>query len=117
MLVYLYHTKSAVVIFIDDSLDACGFSCTAVTVKKNVVSEIKEKVQNANSIVLVDYKGLNVEQDTALRNEFKKNGVDYKVYKNRLLKTKRLFFLLLCGVAEESWLWCFVCSTCFTVCL
>ena len=54
--------------------------------KKNVVAEIKEKVQNANSIVLVDYKGLNVEQDTALRNEFKKNNVDYKVYKNRLLK-------------------------------
>ena len=54
--------------------------------KKNVVAEIKEKIQNANSIVLVDYKGLNVEQDTALRNEFKKNNVDYKVYKNRLLK-------------------------------
>ena len=54
--------------------------------KKNVVSEIKEKIQNANSVVLVDYKGLNVEQDTELRNEFKKNGVDYKVYKNRLLK-------------------------------
>ena len=54
--------------------------------KKNVVSEIKEKIQNAKSVVLVDYKGLNVEQDTELRNEFKKNGVDYKVYKNRLLK-------------------------------
>lgn len=54
--------------------------------KKNVVAEIKEKVQNANSVVLVDYKGLTVEQDTELRNEFRKNGVDYKVYKNRLLK-------------------------------
>lgn len=54
--------------------------------KKNVVAEIKEKIQNASSIVLVEYKGLTVEQDTELRNEFRKNNVDYKVYKNRLLK-------------------------------
>ena len=54
--------------------------------KKNVVTEIKEKIQKANSIVLVEYKGLTVEQDTELRNEYRKSGVDYKVYKNRLLK-------------------------------
>lgn len=54
--------------------------------KKDIVAEIKERVQNANSVVLVEYKGLTVEQDTELRNEYRKNGVDYKVYKNRLLK-------------------------------
>ncbi len=54
--------------------------------KKDVVAEIKERVQKAKSVVLVDYKGLTVEQDTALRNEFRNNACEYKVYKNRLLK-------------------------------
>ena len=54
--------------------------------KKDVVAEIKERVQKANSIVLVDYKGLTVEQDTELRNEFRKSNCEYKVYKNRLFK-------------------------------
>lgn len=54
--------------------------------KKDVVNEIKARVQNAKSVVLVDYKGLTVEQDTELRNEFRKNNCEYKVYKNRLLK-------------------------------
>ena len=54
--------------------------------KKDVVSEIKERIQKANSVVLVEYKGLTVEQDTELRNEFRKNNCEYKVYKNRLLK-------------------------------
>ena len=54
--------------------------------KKDVVAEIKERVQKANSVVLVDYKGLTVEQDTELRNEFRKTNCEYKVYKNRLLK-------------------------------
>ena len=54
--------------------------------KKDVVAEIKERVQKANSVVLVEYKGLTVEQDTELRNEFRKSNCEYKVYKNRLLK-------------------------------
>ena len=54
--------------------------------KKNIVAEIKSKIQDASSVVLVDYKGLNVEQDTELRNEFRKSNCEYKVYKNRLLK-------------------------------
>ena len=54
--------------------------------KKDVVAEIKERVQKANSVVLVEYKGLTVEQDTELRNAFRSNNCEYKVYKNRLLK-------------------------------
>lgn len=50
------------------------------------VAEIKEKLQSASSFILVDYQGLTVAEDTALRNEFRKNGVSYHVYKNRLLK-------------------------------
>ncbi len=54
--------------------------------KKEVVQEIKAKAEKAKSIVLVDYKGLTVEQVTELRNKFRDAGVDYKVYKNRLIK-------------------------------
>lgn len=54
--------------------------------KVEKVAEIKEKLQNASSFVLVNYQGLTVAEDTALRNEFRKNGVSYHVYKNRLLR-------------------------------
>ena len=50
------------------------------------VKEIEEKFQKATSIVFVDYKGINVEQDTLLRKRMRDLGIDYKVYKNRLLK-------------------------------
>lgn len=53
--------------------------------KKAVVQEIKDYAKDAKCIVLVDYKGLTVSQVTELRNEFRKNGCVYKVYKNRLL--------------------------------
>lgn len=53
--------------------------------KKQIVEEIKEKISKAKSIAFVDYRGLNVEKDTKLRQEFKKNGGEYKVYKNRLV--------------------------------
>ena len=54
--------------------------------KEAVVEEIKTKIQAAKSVVLVDYKGLTVAQDTKLRCNFRKAGVEYKVYKNRLAK-------------------------------
>ncbi len=53
--------------------------------KKKIVDEIKEKIKKSKSIAFVDFRGLNVEKDTALRREFKKNGGEYKVYKNRLM--------------------------------
>jgi large subunit ribosomal protein L10 len=51
-----------------------------------MVAEITEKLKNAASGVLVDYKGINVAEDTALRREFREAGVDYAVVKNTLLR-------------------------------
>ena len=54
--------------------------------KKQVVAELAEKMKNASSGVLVDYKGINVADDTQLRAEMRKNNVDYKVIKNTLIR-------------------------------
>lgn len=53
--------------------------------KETKVQEIKEKLEKAQAIVLADYQGLTVEEDTELRKTFREAGVDYKVYKNRLV--------------------------------
>ncbi len=54
--------------------------------KKQVVEEIKEKIGNSKSVVFVDYKGLTVAEVSDLRNKFRAAGVEYKVYKNTLLR-------------------------------
>lgn len=54
--------------------------------KQQQVEEIKAKISSAQSIVLIDYMGLNVEEDTAFRKELRTNDVDYQVLKNRLVK-------------------------------
>ena len=54
--------------------------------KEVVVEEIKAKIQESKSVVLVHYSGLTVAQDTELRNEFRKNNVQYKVLKNTLVR-------------------------------
>ena len=54
--------------------------------KKALVEEIKTNIQNAKSIVLIDYRGISVAEDTNLRKEFRNNNIVYKVYKNRLFK-------------------------------
>ncbi len=54
--------------------------------KKAIVEEIKEKFEGAQSAVVVDYRGLTVEQVTELRNKFREANVEYKVYKNNLVK-------------------------------
>jgi large subunit ribosomal protein L10 len=53
--------------------------------KQVVVNEIKEKLDKALSVVLVDSRGLTVDQDTALRKLLREAGVDYKVYKNTMM--------------------------------
>lgn len=58
----------------------------AIELKQGVVSEIVEKMQRAQSVVVVDYKGVTVEQATNLRNKFREAGIDYKVYKNTLVR-------------------------------
>lgn len=52
--------------------------------KEQIVAEIKQKLADSSSAILIDYRGLTVEEVTQLRSEFRKNDVDYKVYKNTL---------------------------------
>lgn len=56
-----------------------------VELKTPIVDEIKGYASDAKSAVLVDYRGLTVEQDTRLRRELREAGVVYKVYKNTML--------------------------------
>src|SRR5699024_11416384 len=57
-----------------------------IDAKKQVVKEITEKFNESQSSVLVDYRGLDVAEITALRKELRDNNVDYKVYKNTLAR-------------------------------
>ena len=57
-----------------------------IEAKKVVVSEIEEKIEKCQSMVVVEYKALTVEQVTALRAKCRANGVDYCVLKNTLVK-------------------------------
>ena len=54
--------------------------------KKTTVAELIEKIQNASAGVIVDYKGINVENDTQLRRKLREAGVEYAVVKNTLLR-------------------------------
>ena len=54
--------------------------------KQAIVAELTEKIQKATAGVIVDYKGITVEEDTALRKECREGGVDYAVVKNTLLR-------------------------------
>ena len=57
-----------------------------VELKQPVVDEIKAMLEGAAGAVIVDYRGLTVEQDTQLRKQLREAGVAYKVYKNTLIK-------------------------------
>ena len=57
-----------------------------VELKQPIVEEIKASLDGAKGVVLVDHRGLTVEQDTVLRKSLREAGVTYKVYKNTLVK-------------------------------
>ena len=57
----------------------------AIELKSQVVSEIVEKLEKSSSAIVVDYKGLTVEEVTELRKKMREAGVEYKVYKNSLV--------------------------------
>ncbi|MBO6133504.1 MAG: 50S ribosomal protein L10 [Lachnospiraceae bacterium] len=57
-----------------------------VELKQPIVDEIASHIKDAKSAVLVDYRGLTVEQDTELRKQLREAGVFYKVYKNTYMK-------------------------------
>ena len=54
--------------------------------KQAIVAALTEQLKNASSGVLVDYKGITVAEDTALRAELRKNDVEYSVVKNTLVR-------------------------------
>ena len=64
--------------------------------KQAIVAALTERIRNASSGVFVDYKGINVAQDTELRTELRKNDVEYSVIKNTLTR----FALDDCGLKE-----------------
>ncbi len=57
-----------------------------VELKQPIVDEISAYLKDAAGVVLVNYRGLTVEQDTQLRKQLREAGVVYKVYKNTLVK-------------------------------
>ncbi len=56
-----------------------------VELKQPIVQEISEHVKDAQSVVIVDYRGLTVAEDTELRRQLREAGITYKVYKNTLM--------------------------------
>lgn len=56
-----------------------------VELKQPIVEEISAGIKDAQSVILVDYRGLTVEQDTELRKQLREAGVVYKVYKNTMM--------------------------------
>lgn len=57
-----------------------------VELKQPVINEISEAIKDAQSVLLVDHRGLTVAQDTQLRKQLREAGVYYKVYKNTMMR-------------------------------
>ena len=54
--------------------------------KQAIVEALVERIGNASSGILIDYQGITVAEDTALRTEMRKDGVEYTVVKNTLTR-------------------------------
>ena len=54
--------------------------------KQQVVAQLAERIQGSVAGIIVDYKGITVEDDTKLRKELRESGVKYTVVKNTLIK-------------------------------
>ncbi len=61
-------------------------STTVIENKKAVVSEIQGKISAASSAVVVEYRGLSVTEITNLRRQLRAEGIEFKVYKNTMLR-------------------------------
>ena len=56
-----------------------------IELKKPIIEEIQSSIKDAKSVVVVDYRGLTVEQDTRLRKTLRESNITYKVYKNTMI--------------------------------
>src|SRR4051812_40773690 len=54
--------------------------------KALVLGEVKEAFENVSSVIIADYRGITVPVVTAMRDDFRKNGCQYRVIKNSLVK-------------------------------
>lgn len=70
----------------DELLGGVIIVSNKVESKKQVVSEITEKLTSSKATILVDYRGLNVADMTELRKQLREADVDFKVYKNTLVR-------------------------------
>ena len=61
-------------------------SSAIIEQKKQVVTEIADKLKSSKSTVVVDYRGLNVAEVTELRKQLREAGIDFKVYKNSMTR-------------------------------
>ncbi|MBR0156845.1 MAG: 50S ribosomal protein L10 [Clostridia bacterium] len=61
-------------------------NASIIAMKEQHVQEICDRLKKAKSVVMFDYRGLTVEEDTTLRNEMRKNGVEYVVLKNSMVE-------------------------------
>ena len=61
-------------------------SASVLEQKKQIVAEVADRISNSCAGVIVDYKGISVADDTALRRELREAGVEYTVVKNTLIK-------------------------------
>ena len=71
-------------------------SANVLEQKKQIVASVADRINNSVAGVIVDYKGISVADDTALRKELREAGVEYTVVKNTLIK------LAIKGTALES---------------
>lgn len=56
-----------------------------IELKQPIIEEISENIKDAKSVVLVDYRGLTVEEDTNFRKQLREANITYKVYKNTMM--------------------------------
>lgn len=61
-------------------------SASVLEQKKQIVASVTDRINNSVAGVIVDYKGISVADDTALRKELREAGVEYTVVKNTLIK-------------------------------
>jgi len=61
-------------------------SASVLEQKKQIVASVSDRINNSVAGVIVDYKGISVADDTALRKELREAGVEYTVVKNTLIK-------------------------------
>lgn len=75
--------------------------------KKQIVTDMVEKLRNSQAGVFVNYCGLTVEEDTELRKKFREAGVEYKVIKNTLTSraAKEVGFEALDPILNGPQLW------------